>query len=67
MPNIQDPPFNPMAGKHERVFLDFCRKYPDQVVKYHESSVLEGFAYLFGIGFNGPIGGERSSQMHPIN
>ena len=66
MSSIQDPPFNPMAGKHERAFLEFCRKYPDQVVKYHESSVQEGFAYLFAIGFNDSIAGAGSSQMHPI-
>ncbi len=51
MSSIQDSSFNPMAGKHERSFLEFCRKYPDQVIKYHESSVKEGFAYLFSIGF----------------
>ncbi|MFX1349636.1 MAG: hypothetical protein ACFE92_13285, partial [Promethearchaeota archaeon] len=66
MARSQDSPFNPMVGKHERAFLEFCRKYPDQVVKYDESSVQEGFAYLFSIGFNDTIAGAESSQMHPI-
>ena len=59
----QNSSFNPMLGKHERFFLEFCRKYPDQVIKYHESSVQEGFAYLFSIGFKDPIGGTRSSRV----
>ena len=66
MSSIQDSTFNPMAGKHERAFLEFCRKYPDQVIKYHESSVQEGFAYLFSIGFKEPIDGAGTSRMHPI-
>lgn len=61
MSSIQDHTFNPMAGKHERAFLEFCRKYPGQVIKYHESSVQEGFAYLFGIGFNDQLNGAPSS------
>ena len=63
MSSIQDPTFNPMAGKHERAFLEFCRKYPDQVIKYHKSSVQEGFAYLFTIGFKTPMGGMESSRI----
>jgi len=58
MASVQDSSFNPMAGKHERSFLEFCRKYPDQVIKYHESSVQEGFAYLFSIGFKDTVDGK---------
>ena len=58
MSSTQDSSFNPMAGKYERSFLEICRKYPDQVIKYHESSVQEGFAYLFSIGFKDSIDGK---------
>ncbi len=38
-------------GKDELEFLDFCKTYPDQVIPCHESSVTEGFEYLFSLGF----------------
>ncbi|MFX0148494.1 MAG: hypothetical protein ACFE8E_12210 [Candidatus Hodarchaeota archaeon] len=47
---------NLMRGKEEQSFLEFCRKHPNQVVKYHESSVQEGFEYLFSTGFSFPSG-----------
>ena len=37
-------------GKHELNFLNFCRNYPEQVISSHESSVTEGFEYLFSLG-----------------
>jgi Pyruvate/2-oxoacid:ferredoxin oxidoreductase delta subunit len=37
-------------GIHELNFLNFCRNYPEQVIPSHESSVTEGFEYLFSLG-----------------
>jgi len=36
-------------GKDELQFLDFCRKYPEQVIPSHKSSAIEGFEYLFDL------------------
>lgn len=40
-----------IQAKGERKFLEFCRNYPEQVIACHESSVTEGFEYLFSLGF----------------
>ncbi|MFX1502872.1 MAG: 4Fe-4S double cluster binding domain-containing protein [Promethearchaeota archaeon] len=40
-----------IQSKGERIFLDFCRKYPKQVIFCHKSSVTEGFEYLFNLGY----------------
>jgi len=47
---------SPFPTKVEKKYLNFCRQYPDQVIMSHESSVQEGFEYLFGAGFEGPMG-----------
>lgn len=40
-----------IQGKGERNFLEFCQNYPEHVIPCHESSVTEGFEYLFGLGY----------------
>ena len=40
-----------IQAKGERIFLDFCRRYPEQVITCHQSSVIEGFEYLFSLGY----------------
>ncbi|MFX1587530.1 MAG: 4Fe-4S binding protein [Promethearchaeota archaeon] len=56
MSNVQKSSSNLMSGKEEQSFLEFCRKFPNQVVKYHKSSVQEGFEYLFSTGFRDAFG-----------
>ncbi|MFX1457159.1 MAG: 4Fe-4S double cluster binding domain-containing protein [Promethearchaeota archaeon] len=53
----------PFPPKAERAYLEFCRKYPEQVIMSHESSVMEGFEYLFSIGLSFPGAGTKSSRM----
>ncbi len=56
-----DTPQGPFPPKVERAFLDFCCKYPEQVLTSN-SSVKEGFEYLFSIGISFPGAGTKYSK-----
>ncbi|MFW9822169.1 MAG: 4Fe-4S double cluster binding domain-containing protein [Candidatus Thorarchaeota archaeon] len=58
-PDTSEPPFPPKA---ERTYLEYCHKYPEKVIMSHESSVVEGFQYLYSVGFSFPGNGSMTSR-----
>lgn len=63
MSQQQKPPRNLMFRKKEQAYLEVCFNYSDQVIMSHETSVLQGFEYLFDKGIRGPTNGKRSMKL----